>query len=1418
QQQYQQYQQQHQTNNETHTTSSHHHEHHREHHHNKRRGWDTVGTYSAGDKVEYHGGVISYTPHCSPAAHYPHPHETTNPNTKKNISFLFDMTLPIELPPPLAPITSASLDREEMCVDKKRRLSQSEEPTKIRRVEDISLVDVEMPAGGIDASDSHTTSVRLSQAVSPSFSSQSQELSDIESAIRTLKIQRLEYYNQPVYIAPMAKSNLYASDNNLFPLMDKVKDFLDGDSLVMLILGDSGAGKSTFNRYLENELWKNYKIDGRFPLFINLPALKYPEEMLVEKQLKVNNFSEDQIRELKRHRQFILICDGYDESLLTSNLHTTNCLNQPGQWDAKLVITCRSQHLGPDYLGKFAPMMTDRYHRTSSIQFQEAAITPFSKDQIEDYVGQYVPLESRKWVEKDYLDRLTAIPSLMDLVKNPFLLWLYLEALPSIVQDKMDLSRLRFTRVQLYDRFVRRWLEVNKCRIEDQAQVLDKETQLAFNNLLDAGFAKYSVEFQVNLAAAIFREQEGRPVVDYIHKKDKDSWKAEFFSPDPENKLLRGASVLCRVGTQYRFLHRSMLEYFFSRRVWGPVDHADEFAPQGPSNPSDLMSPISDHPLSQGSIVIEYSIIQFLAERVQLDHDFKKQLENIIELSKTDENAAVAAANAITILVKAGVQFNGRDLRGIRIPGADLSGGQFDSALLQEADLTGVNLTRSWIRQANFAGAMMGGVQFGEMPYLEPGEPIAGASLSWLPLAYSPDGRAFATSFNDGVIRTFDTNTWEKNHTYKAHSKSVVDLKYSPCSNKLLSVGRDRTLHLLDCRINKTEYILKNLPDAISKIAFSPCGNHFALACVNGTVMQYSTQTGIPDYIWKGPENNSYRLSYSQDGQHIILVGKTGTIRHLHVNSRKIVQVVRCSVADLQCVAISPDGLWIALASGKRLQLLRAATGEQGPSWNTSENIDAAIFSPDGQFIATACGDRKVTLWSVQTGAFLSDFPGHSSCLATMAFSPDSLQLASNLDGSVRIWNVTSSGTGFDLQQSTLGVFKVAYSPDGQSILSSHHDKTLRLYNADSGESRLVLQGTPHDLTSFAFSHDGLQVMTCEDNRTIRVWDLKTEECILRLADQGNVETVAFSPRGDYIAAAGCRDIIELLDARSGAEHCKLEDHGREGGALSFERLEELMQMVRDEVEKEGALKGSNPRHLELWDALSEYSTHDNILSLAFSSDGNEIVSGGQDGMVRIWNVETCGWRMLSSNDPKEITQVEFSPGDTHVGFILENQLQLQHTQDTAPQHVMNHKNIQAFAFSSCGDWIVTIGGKSLQLWRKRGSDETVANWECVSTISDFLGRIFGIAWRPDTLEFVTSCHNGSVRTWKVEEYGPGNVSVKLLWGAGLTILAITGAIFDNVTGLSAINRKLLLQRGAKKDPAARFDVQLSSKSRIEAE
>ncbi|KAG0221851.1 hypothetical protein BGX31_009501 [Mortierella sp. GBA43] len=152
-----------------------------------------------------------------------------------------------------------------------------------------------------------------------------------------------------------------------------------------------------------------------------------------------------------------------------------------------------------------------------------------------------------------------------------------------------------------------------------------------------------------------------------------------------------------------------------------------------------------DSALEWKCFVNEPSVLQFLGERAQREPSFKQQLLDYIEMSKSDKRWRVAASNAITILVRIGIQFNCADLRGVQIPRADLGYGVFDSAQLQGADLSQVNLQGIWLRHADLSNAHLRGVRFGEQPYLEQSD---------VPLmsAYSPDGKLLSVAIDNHSI------------------------------------------------------------------------------------------------------------------------------------------------------------------------------------------------------------------------------------------------------------------------------------------------------------------------------------------------------------------------------------------------------------------------------------------------------------------------------------------------------------------------------------------------------------------------------------------------------------------------------------------------------------------------------------------
>ncbi|KAG9064388.1 hypothetical protein KI688_003576 [Linnemannia hyalina] len=1187
---------------------------------------------------------------------------------------------------------------------------------------------------------------------------QVQDIAKVEYELLDLRGKRIADYKQVVYIDPMAKLSLQDTDDNLFPLMDKVREFLANDTQVMLILGDSGAGKSTFNRHLEHELWQEYKAGGRIPLFINLPSLDRPEKDLVSEQLRIYNFLEEQIRELKLYRQFTLICDGYDECRLNANLHATNLLNQYG-WRAKLLITCRTQYLGPDYRGLFEPNAVDRYARVPNYLFQQAVITPFSRVQIEKYVERYVTLKPRTWAKKDYIDKLDAIPNLMDLVRNPFLLTLSLEVLPTVVQGKTDLSRLQITRTELYDTFVRHWMVVNKCRLEDQRQKLDRKTQVAFQELLEAGFEQSGVKFQQDLAAEIFVHQQGRPVVDYINKNDKSSWKAAFFSNERDKMLLRDASLLSRAGTQYRFVHRSIQEYFFSCTISGPPKEHDEFDPPVDSKTFPNSPTLSAHPLFQRNLVAEHLIIQFLAERVQLGSRFKDELFAIIELSKTDDQAAQAAANAITILVKAGVRFNGADFRGIRVPGADMSGGQFDSAQLQEADLTGVNLTKSWIRQADFTKAQMKGVQFGEMPYLK--------EYTWIEsCAYSPDGASLAAGLPGGRIKVYDTSMWTMTRTFKGHRGCTKSIAYSPNSLQLLSGSEDKTVRLWDCEGGSCIFVLEGHTDEVSTVAFSPSGKQVASAGKDSTVRLWDVQTGTNLSILTGHGGWIRSISYSPDGHAVVSVDDNRMIR-FDTQTGQPGNVWESQSDLMNSVAYSPGGLEIAAGYGNgELLLYNTTTGKPTRNWKAhGKAVIGVSFSPNSQWIATCSFDSTVKVWSAATGSILSVFTGHSNKVTQVAFSPTGLQLAScSSDTTIRLWDVSSLGTGMDMESISDPLTSVLYSPEGRVLFCGTESGAVRQYDAGSGESGLVTVCGDYPVECLAVSPDGFRIVTAgTDDEFVTMWKTGTGQADVVL--RGHTEEVtamAFSADNRWIATGSYDWTVRLWDASSGILDRVLEGHT------------------------------------------------DRVDCLVFSLDRHQILSGSWDGTIRAWDLDSREYRVVVDGGFYEGGRwtISTSPNGLRVASIsyytdIDAAVIIWDAESWLSQQILEHDygDAQCIAFSSCGKWIGVGLLRSVWLWNfvvgtsvEGGGGE----WKCLVRVHDFFESTNIITWRPDTLEFSTGCENGSLQVWRLVETSTSSSdawSAQLVWSAGNPVLAASDAVFADAVGLSSVNQQFLTQR-----------------------
>ncbi|KAH1322785.1 hypothetical protein EMGR_000402 [Emarellia grisea] len=121
-------------------------------------------------------------------------------------------------------------------------------------------------------------------------------------------------------------------------------------------------------------------------------------------------------------------------------------------------------------------------------------------------------------------------------------------------------------------------------------------------------------------------------------------------------------------------------------------------------------------------------------------------------------------------------------------------------------------------------------------------------------------------------------------------------------------------------------------------------------------------------------------------------------------------------------------------------------------------------------------------------------------------------------------------------------VSSVAFSPDGQRIVSGSDDNTIKLWDAQTGSELQSLQGHSDSVHSVAFSPDGQRIVSGSDHNTIKLWDAQTGSELRSLEGHSDwVHSVAFSPDGQRIVIYGSK--IRLWDAQTGSELQSLQSH-----------------------------------------------------------------------------------------------------------------------------------------------------------------------------------------------------------------------------------------------------------------------------------
>ncbi|EJF60526.1 WD40 repeat-like protein [Dichomitus squalens LYAD-421 SS1] len=224
-------------------------------------------------------------------------------------------------------------------------------------------------------------------------------------------------------------------------------------------------------------------------------------------------------------------------------------------------------------------------------------------------------------------------------------------------------------------------------------------------------------------------------------------------------------------------------------------------------------------------------------------------------------------------------------------------------------------------------------------------------------------------------------------------------------------------------------------------------------------------------------------------------------------------------------LVVSSDGRWVATASEDSTIILwdaRDACISQEWLAHTGKVWDLA-FSPDGRHLASAGAERKIAIWDIGGSPRQP-----STCLERgelpiiAVFSPSSTHIAVGYtSGTTRVWDLATRGQPLLLPGHEDWVHDVAFSPNGQLLLSAAQDKTIKVWDVHTGSVVHLLEEHEDGVCKACFSPCGKYIASASDDETVRVWRTGDGLCLATLSDHGSrVDYVAFTPDGTMLWSA----------------------------------------------------------------------------------------------------------------------------------------------------------------------------------------------------------------------------------------------------------------------------------------------------------
>ena len=304
----------------------------------------------------------------------------------------------------------------------------------------------------------------------------------------------------------------------------------------------------------------------------------------------------------------------------------------------------------------------------------------------------------------------------------------------------------------------------------------------------------------------------------------------------------------------------------------------------------------------------------------------------------------------------------------------------------------------------------------------------------------------------------------------------------------------------------------------------------------------------------------------------------------------------------LTALAYSPDGAVLAVSGYREILLHRAdGSGMIGRLVGNAQKIQSLLYSADGKTLTAVGGSParfgEAQFWNTATGTLIKAVPAGFDTLFGAALSSDGKELSfGGADNTVRVVTVPEGKEVMRLENHSDWVLATAFSTDGKNVLSTGRDQAIKLSLVEGGSFVDDINTHITAIRCMAKHPKADQVLVAGDDGVPRLYQMfrtkirtmnQEDHNLLRAYEKqpGVATAVAFSSDGALLAVGSEAGVVNVYKADNG------------GPAESDKPVIGGKSLV--------ALRGARGA----------------VFAISFRPDGQQVATGGMDGVVRIYSL-----------------------------------------------------------------------------------------------------------------------------------------------------------------------------------------------------